>query len=162
MFFSIFDLARHATTRVTAFVDEVYATYVPTSSPGDRKRVDATRVARATTLVSGGVVAGLGYELVSRPWDHARRTVQVYQLAARFAPAAVKPQKITAISAAKHILRKAREDGVISFFRNPDFVASSNDPTPRHRRLYVALRTLARVGPWGVAFLVWESVGVTP
>ena len=58
--------------------------------------------------------------------------------------------------------RSLREDGLLSFFRDPHHHAISSedmDLSPLRRRLYSASRTLARVGPWGIGFLVWEAFG---
>ncbi|EEB87768.1 hypothetical protein MPER_14749, partial [Moniliophthora perniciosa FA553] len=34
------------------------------------------RVIHGSSLVAGGVLAGLGYELTIRPWEHARQTLR--------------------------------------------------------------------------------------
>ena len=60
------------------------------------------------------------------------------------------------------LCRRLREDGLLSFFRDPHHNAVPNDEahlSPLRRRLYSASRTLARVGPWGIGFLVWEAFG---
>ena len=109
------------------------------------------RTIHGITLVSGGVVAGFAYELVSRPFDVARRAVQQDRIIhAR--------DHRTAMMA---IIQKVRQDGIVTFFRD----ASGGDNSAKSpgsassRRLYVALRTLVRVGPWGIGFLVWEAFG---
>jgi hypothetical protein len=108
------------------------------------------RTIHGVTLVSGGVVAGLAYEFVSRPFDIARKAVQQDKI----------------IHAKNHgsammaIMRKTREDGIANFFRDPCGAESTSSPgNAGSRRLYATVRTLARVGPWGVGFLVWEAFG---
>ena len=107
------------------------------------------RVVHATTLVTGGAIAGLAYEMVCRPWDAARKAVHIDRLAP-----AHDQHSIPAI-----LLRQAREQGVLSFFKNPVYVAHDASTSPMRRRANAALRTLGRVGPWGVGFLVWEAFG---
>jgi hypothetical protein len=103
------------------------------------------------TLVAGGMVAGLSYELVCRPWDIARRTVYQHRFDQPGTTRVYAP-----------LVEKLRGDGLLSFFRDPD--ASAVDHTAKHasstrRRLYHIARSLARVGPWGVGFLAWEALG---
>ncbi|KAG1801086.1 uncharacterized protein BJ212DRAFT_1286959 [Suillus subaureus] len=55
---------------------------------------------------------------------------------------------------------KIRGDGIIHFFRDPSIVGNENPETSiTRRRIYTGIRTLARVGPWGLGFLVWEAFG---
>jgi len=109
------------------------------------------RTVHGITLVSGGVVAGLAYELTSRPFDVARKAVKQY----RVIHAQGQGSAMTAV------MQKVRQDGIVAFFRD----ASATDNSAKSpggassRRLYPALRTFARVGPWGVGFLVWEAFG---
>lgn len=100
------------------------------------------RVAHAITLVSGGAGAGLTYELVSRPWDIARKTVDIDRMRS--------PQRrpIPMI-----LLRKFKDEGWRSFLVNPTQISHGTSRTQS------ALRTLGRVGPWGVGFLAWEAFG---
>ena len=113
-------------------------------------RKHTPRVVHAMTLVTGGAVAGLAYELACRPWDAARKAVNV---------ARVTPGSQQQHSAVRVVLSKAREDGVLAFFRNPAHAPHDPATSPVRRRLNTALRTLGRVGPWGVGFLVWEAFG---
>jgi hypothetical protein len=88
---------------------------------------------------------------VGRPWDVARRAIHLDRLASL-------PDRSAALS----VMQKIREDGILVFFRDPTTVPhkhASSCAGNSHRRLYGALRTLARVGPWGVGFLVWEAYG---
>lgn len=105
----------------------------------------------ATTLVSGGVIAGLAYDLSSRPWDAARKAVHIDHVGASAGG--------RAHSFIHVILHKLQEDGPLSFFRNPAHVTEDRS-IPQLRRTLLAMgRTLARVGPWGIGFLVWEAYG---
>ena len=109
------------------------------------------RTVHGITLVSGGVVAGLAYELVSRPFDVARKIVHQEKVVhAR--------DHSSAIIA---VMYKIRQDGLVMFFRDtPAGGNSAKVPgSARSRRLYAILSTFARVGPWGIGFLVWEAFG---
>lgn len=92
-------------------------------------------------------VAGLAYEFVGRPWDSARRAVEIHRLEASHPTQPPWPI----------LVNKFREEGVRGFFRNPapnehaDGMSSA-----ARRRIYTVLRTIGRVGPWGMGFLVWE------
>ena len=106
------------------------------------------RTVHGVTLVSGGVIAGLSYELLSRPFDIARRFVQEDRL--------LPTQKQH--SAAIALMNRIKQDGILIFFNGfSSGSAASTSGSIGNRRLYVMLRTLARVGPWGVGFLVWEA-----
>lgn len=116
-------------------------------------RRHAPRIAHAITLVSGGAFAGLAYEITCRPWDVARKVVHVDGVAASDA---------RAHSVVEILSHRLRGDGLLSFFRNPHHHTVPDQDinlSPLRRRLYSASRTLARVGPWGIGFLVWEAFG---
>ncbi|KAG1790964.1 uncharacterized protein HD556DRAFT_674219 [Suillus plorans] len=107
------------------------------------------RAIHGITLVAGGASAGLAYEILSRPWDVTRRTIQ---------------SERTVDPTLKHslfvIVQKIRGDGIIHFFRDPSTAGSEKPEMPTaRRRIYSGVRTLARVGPWGLGFLVWEAFG---
>jgi hypothetical protein len=104
------------------------------------------RVVHSLALVIGGVAAGISYEVVSRPWDNARKAVE----RDRFAH----PSQFR--SAPLAVLHALRTEGLRAFFRDP--VATTRPATGRNRRMAI-LRTLGRVGPWGLGFLVWEGLG---
>jgi hypothetical protein len=112
----------------------------------ERLRRHFPRAMHAIVLVSGGVLAGLAYELSCRPWDVARKAVHADRLA--------DPRSHSTILA---VTRKVRDDGFLVLFRSPTHILDHGG-TP-HARLQTVLRTLARVGPWGVGFLVWEAFG---
>jgi hypothetical protein len=107
------------------------------------------RVIHGITLVTGGALAGFAYEILGRPWDVARRTIELEQ---------------TLHPTLKHplftLVQKIHGDGIAHFFHDPSIVGSekTGNSTTR-RRIYSGLRTLGRVGPWGVGFLVWEAFG---
>lgn len=146
VFFSIFEVTRRFAMKTKAASNN----FTP-SGTSDRMRRHIPRVVHATTLVTGGAVAGLAYELTCRPWDIARKAVHVDRLR----PASERHSILVII------LRKIREDGIISYFQDPNHLPHHDDQatSPLRRRVYSASRTLARVGPWGVGFLVWEAFG---
>ncbi|KAG0705346.1 hypothetical protein DFH29DRAFT_981016 [Suillus ampliporus] len=107
------------------------------------------RAIHSITLVTGGASAGLAYEILSRPWDVTRRTIQLERT---LHPTLKHPLFV--------IVQKLRGEGIIHFFRDPSTVGSEKKETSAfRRRIYSGLRTLARVGPWGLGFLVWEAFG---
>jgi len=143
--------------------------------PSDKTRNTTSRVAQGVTLVSGGVVAGLGYEIVCRPFDNARRLVyleDVHTRAAQTSPPDPESPRGGSGSGrgtletrsrvvTRVIVQKLKNDGVLYFFSNPQQVTHIPDATVSRatRGMYAALRTLGRVGPWGVGFLLYESLG---
>ena len=151
LFFAIFDITRRVAVRTKA----VAQGYIHKDASEDRKddslHRHIPRVVHATTLVSGGVIAGLAYELVSRPWDAARKAVRID----RVSTAAEGGQR----SFMHIIIQKLRDDGIISFFKNPTHVHQDKSTSRLQRSLLSFGRTLARVGPWGVGFLAWEAFG---
>ena len=52
-----------------------------------------------------------------------------------------------------------RDDGLLSFFRDTASAEERGTTSPGRQRLLRVARTLGRVGPWGVGFLVWEAFG---
>ncbi|KAI9510889.1 hypothetical protein F5148DRAFT_1274569 [Russula earlei] len=104
------------------------------------------RVVHGFTLVAGGVTAGLAYEVVSRPWDVARKLAEIERVQSS---ATRRPRRYLIESMA----RKISDDGLLSFFRK------AGAKEGEHFTLLAAARTLGRVGPWGVGFLVWEALG---
>jgi hypothetical protein len=115
------------------------------------------------TLVTGGVVAGLGYELACRPFDNARRWVYLddrHKRGERLASGAVKVEsRIHVVS--RVVLEKLKSEGILAFLANPQQVTHTTETygSGASRALHGMLRTLARVGPWGVGFLLYESLG---
>jgi hypothetical protein len=95
-------------------------------------------------------IAGLTYESVCRPWDVARRTVQLDRI--------MNPSRAHS-TAVLIILRKVREDGLSSFFHHT-YSPHALHRSATRRKVYSMLRTIGRVGPWGIGFLVWEAYTV--
>ncbi|KAG1748979.1 uncharacterized protein EDB91DRAFT_1235527 [Suillus paluster] len=107
------------------------------------------RAIHGITLVTGGASAGLAYEILSRPWDVTRRTIQLER---SLHPTLKHPLFV--------IVQKIRGDGIIHFFRDTSTVGSeTKEASTIRRRINSGVRTLARVGPWGLGFLVWEAFG---
>ena len=136
--------------------------------PSEKTRKTTSRVAQGVTLVAGGVVAGLGYEIVCRPFDNARRLVYLEDVRRRGEPSASATGATSTTAAEKRsrvamrvILQKLKKDGALYFFSNPQTVTHVPDAALSRttRGMYAALRTLGRVGPWGVGFLLYESLG---
>lgn len=149
-FFAIFEITRRVASRTKTASQDILESMKFGESRMQSLRRHFPRTIHGLTLVSGGVVAGLSYEIVSRPFDIARRAVQqdkvIHSLSHRSATIA--------------IMHKVKEDGILTFFRNPSAAENPTSPgSTGSRQLYTALRTLARVGPWGVGFLVWEAFG---
>lgn len=148
LFFSIFDLTRRVASQAKNLTEEHLSSE---SRPGKDSvvRNHPARIVHAMTLVAGGAGAGLVYELASRPWDAARKAVHI--------------DRITSM-AEKHsnpkiVIRKLQEEGLQSFFENPIHTPPDPNTTAIRRRINSTLRTLARVGPWGMGFLMWEVFG---
>lgn len=152
IFFAIFDVTRRVAAHTKAIAQD-FAGRIdnPDGRTNDILRRHIPRVAHATTLVSGGVIAGLAYELSSRPWDIARKAVRIDQIDAIAGG--------TQHSFVYIVLQKLRTDGLFSFFENTSHVHQDKSMSPLRRSLLSLGRTIARVGPWGVGFLVWEAFG---
>ncbi|CCL99327.1 uncharacterized protein FIBRA_01345 [Fibroporia radiculosa] len=151
VFFSIFELTRRAATETKTMTQDMISSSEAQNQVPGHLRSQIPRVAHATTLVTGGAIAGLAYEVVSRPWDMARKAVHI----GRLAPVSERH------SVAMILVRRLREDGLKSFFEDTAHAIHHEDSSlsPLRRRLHSASRTLARVGPWGIGFLVWEAFG---
>ncbi|KAI0636791.1 hypothetical protein C8Q77DRAFT_1154697 [Trametes polyzona] len=149
VFFAIFDVTRRCAIETKTLSQEFLERTPAADKRAGSLRRHTPRIVHAATLVTGGAVAGLAYELTCRPWDAARKAVHIDRLAP-----ARDQHSIPAI-----ILRKVEEEGVLSFFHNPAHVPHDPSASRMRRRLNAALRTLGRVGPWGVGFLVWEAFG---
>lgn len=157
LFFAVFDISRRTALHVRSTVEERQRSLHPElmrELDRQHKSTSAMRVAHGITLVSGGVIAGVGYELIGRPFDVMKQLVYRNDVHRRTSTDPPVPHS-------RFILEKLRERGMLYFFRAPQSAVS--DPTPDSnvlsRRCFAVLRTLARVGPWGVGFLVWEAIG---
>lgn len=141
-FFALFDVSR----RTANSVGRAISPDSPHVEEADRATTLASysRVVHGTMLVTGGVVAGLVYELIGRPFE-VMRTLSRSSLPS---------EKAFQHSSMLHIaLRRARTRGVLSFFQSAEVARGSS-------RAQSWLRLLGRVGPWGLAFWIWEVLGL--
>jgi hypothetical protein len=136
------------------------------SSPSDDKtRKSTARIVHGVTLVGGGVVAGLAYEMVCRPFDNARRWVHLDDLRKAADQSTTKGGKTESRPhvVARVVLEKFKKEGPLPFFANPHHLVHTAEPSISlstvSRWMHAGLRTLGRVGPWGIGFLLYESMG---
>ncbi len=114
-------------------------------------------VVNGVTLVTGGVrwvlhysfpflkvFAGLAYEIMCRPFDIARRTIFLEKLEYH------EPSY-------KLLRRRFMHERLNFFFQSGNLPHACSIEQPS--KLSGFLRMIARVGPWGVGFLVWEAYG---
>ena len=146
VFFAVFELTRRAAAR-TKLVSSQLVQQGKYGLDAKAHR-HMPKIVHAMTLVTGGAIAGLAYEVCCRPWDVARKAVHVDRV----------------VSTERHsiplvLLNKARDDGWLSFVRNPVQHVHDHSTSPVQKKLQSLARTLARVGPWGIGFLVWEAFG---
>ncbi|KAI0273660.1 hypothetical protein BC834DRAFT_816412 [Gloeopeniophorella convolvens] len=156
VFFSIFEVTRRVASELKIMSLGLLQPFKISEGRPNAVQRNLPRVVHGVSLVVGGVTAGLAYEVVCRPWDAARRLAYLDHV-----------QSTTAHQPRRYLIsllvHKARDDGIGSFFRAPG--SGSGQPqttTPSswgQQRLLGLARTLARVGPWGVGFLVWEAFG---
>ena len=153
VFFAIFEVTRHVATEMKLLSLGLVQPFklADAGRPTTMER-HFPRVVHGFTLVAGGVTAGLAYEVVCRPWDVTRKLAQMERTQSSTTNRP-RPYLIDSIA------RKIQDDGLLSFFRDAAGKEEGTLSSPRNQRLLVAGRTLGRVGPWGVAFLVWETFG---
>ncbi|KAF9228582.1 hypothetical protein BS17DRAFT_772199 [Gyrodon lividus] len=150
-FFMVFEITRKAAVRAKGATQYT----IQRLRSGNQQHYDCQlpRVIHALTLVGGGALAGLAYESLCRPWDVARRVIELERV--------VPSHSTGSHSSLSTLIQKAREDGISSFFREQS--AGLREPlkfqSNIQRRISFALRTLSRVGPWGMGFLMWEALG---
>lgn len=151
-FFTMFEITRRTATQVENMSRDFAARWDDIS---DKPRASFVhhipRILHGVTLVTGGALAGLAYEYVSRPFDAARKAVKIEGVihpGERYSPW-------------QALIRKFRDDGLPYFFRDPAASHFEHNSGTHHKykRLASMLRILGRVGPWGVGFLVWEAYG---
>ncbi|EIN07761.1 hypothetical protein PUNSTDRAFT_103860 [Punctularia strigosozonata HHB-11173 SS5] len=154
VFFSVFEETRRVAAQARRLVQEA------SRHPEDREvrrtflTQHAPKLTHGVVLVTGGVFAGVSYEVVTRPFDVARRAAQLAKLRAVTSGTPMKHPGMAAV------LRKLEDDGIRSFFQSPDYPKAVHDASDSvSRRLHACLRVLARVGPWGVGFLIFEAFG---
>ena len=155
-FFSIFEITRRVANRTKGASQSLVDSLNSEETQMQLLRRHFPRTVHGVTLVSGGVIAGLSYEIISRPFDMARRFV----LEDRLLP--TQKQRSVAMT----VINRIKQDGILTFLKRyssgntaSSAAASSGSGSVGNRWLYGTLRTLARVGPWGVGFLVWEAFG---
>jgi hypothetical protein len=152
VFFTIFEVTRHVASEMKLLSLGLVQPF-KIAGAGRPTAIERhlPRVVHCFTLIAGGVTAGLAYEVVCRPWDVTRKLAEMERV-----------QSLTTHRPRRYLIdsiaRKIQDDGLLSFFRD---AAGKEEGTlsTRNQRLLVAGRTLGRVGPWGVAFLVWETFG---
>lgn len=151
VFFSIFDVTRRIASRTKAASQNIAHDITIGEDRGKSLQRHFPRTIHGIVLVSGGVVAGLAYELLCRPFDVARKVVHLDSIS----------HELKDRSASLALTRKFQEEGLLFFFRDPLAVHNIKGPaeSATRRRLYNVARTLGRLGPWGVGFLVWEAFG---
>ncbi|KAJ7197159.1 hypothetical protein GGX14DRAFT_552434 [Mycena pura] len=151
-FFTIFEITRRIALRIRAVTVDVTRSFEfkggGEGGGGDSLKRHLPQFLYGVTLVSGGVIAGISYEVIGRPWDAARHAMRLDRLTThehRSAPIV--------------IMHKIQEEGFFYLFRDPTAVNVDRITvtTHGHRRIYSVLRTLARVGPWGIGFLVYQA-----
>lgn len=157
LFFAVFDLSRRAAAQIRSTVEDIQRSRHPELMrrlEEQHRSTIATRVAHGLTLVSGGVIAGIGYEFIGRPFDVMKQLAHHNNTHRRSTTDPV-------VSHHRLLMEKLRERGVLYFFRAPLSTPheTAQDSSVGSRKIYAVLRTVARVGPWGVAFLVWEALG---
>lgn len=145
-FFSVFEITRRASSRLKKESQELCSR----SSLDSEKLKNVPKVVNALSLIGGGVLAGLLYEAVSQPFDRIRRIIYIHRLDNPKNPASI----LTVLTAS------VREEGFMTLLRDP---LDHTLPAPQASSIPSWItnlgRTLARVGPWGVGFLVWEAYG---
>ena len=162
IFFAVFDVSRQLANIAAAKVapppiapistsssmnDEGFSLVDPGHKPGSH-----ARIAHGIVLVSGGVAAGYGYEIASRPFDNARRLLESPS-GVQGSPSIPNTKPLPQPAAAM-MLSRIRSEGLLWLFRS----VTSNNGTGDVRGVYRALRALGRLGPWGVGFLMWEGL----
>ena len=152
MFFTIFEVTRRLATDLKVLSVGFLQPFTVAHERPTAIQRNLPRTVHGVTLVAGGVSAGLAYEVVCRPWDEARRLAHLDRL-----------QSTTAHRPRRHLFnlmtRKMYNDGLLSFFRGSSSPEETLPMSLGRQRLLAVARTLGRVGPWGVGFLVWEAFG---
>jgi len=164
-FFAIFEMTRRFASSTAEWSSEIIRAKLPASQAEPQSR-RISRTVHGVTLVSGGVrafrpllyvskiniaqvFAGLAYEYIGRPFDHVRRLAHLHKV-------------IHSQGSLVPLVFKQFQEDPTAFFRNPFYTAdsaSSHSKSSGKQRLLVVLRTLGRVGPWGIGFLAWEAFG---
>ncbi|KAK8844625.1 hypothetical protein IAR55_006472 [Kwoniella newhampshirensis] len=198
-FFAAFDMTRRVSLRVKALfggnIEKDWDSFLVIGFPSDAdlsgrsipvpsNDVNAetkpsvptiARVAQATTIVTGGILASLLAEVVGRPFRACQR---IMQLDSQTGTAARIQARTSTATNAQGIPRFAatRPNPIIQTFRTKGlhpFLYPDNPPPTATKPIESALARdgrmkrvmkrmgwrLAAVGPWGFGFLVWAWVG---
>jgi len=152
VFFAIFEATRRVATELKLLSLGLVQPFKVADARQTAAQRHIPRIVHSFTLVLGGVTAGLAYEVASRPWDVARKIAEIER-----------DEALTAHRPGRYVIdsvaRKISNDGLLSFFRDTTVKEESLFSSPWRQRLHTTARTIGRVGPWGVGFLVWEAFG---
>lgn len=151
MFFAIFEVTRRLATELKVLSVGFLQPFTVADGRPTAIQRNIPRTVHGVALVAGGVTAGLTYEIVCRPWDVARRLAHHDRVQSATAH---RPRHVFNL-----ITCKIRDDGLLSFFRDATSYEEKSPMSLGRQRLLAVARTLGRVGPWGVGFLVWEAFG---
>ncbi|KAJ6488587.1 hypothetical protein C8R47DRAFT_1177349 [Mycena vitilis] len=145
-FFAVFEITRRIALKIKAATQAATPSVETTPGRDSFRKTHLPHFLHGVTLVSGGVIAGLSYEVIGRPWDVARHAARLNLLNTQeyHSPLVL-------------LTRKIQQEGFRSLFRDPTAVPHGPSPKDGYMRIYGVLRTLARVGPWGVGFLVYQA-----
>ncbi|WWD22823.1 hypothetical protein CI109_107317 [Kwoniella shandongensis] len=211
-FFAAFDMTRRVSLRMKALfggnIEKDWDNFLVIDFPSDSDRKDSTlssrsmaathnvnaetkpsvptiaRVAQATTIVTGGIMASLLAEFVGRPFRACQRIMQLdtqarsaAQVEARMASGMSTNGNVTRPVVTLRELASRRPNPIIQTFVTKGFrpfLYPDNPPSPtttkpidnalmrdgRMKRMVKRVGwRLAAVGPWGFGFLVWAWVG---
>ncbi|KAJ6606489.1 hypothetical protein DFH09DRAFT_1269429 [Mycena vulgaris] len=146
-FFAIFEITRRIALKIRDVVSHNVTRSVESrGGRGTSFKNHLPQFVHGMTLVTGGVIAGLSYEVIGRPWEVTRQAVRLNVVTKQeyHSPLVLVAQKI-------------QQEGFLCLFRDPN-AASADSPASGHPRIYSVLRTLARVGPWGANSCTWVNV----
>ncbi|KAI9466241.1 hypothetical protein BJY52DRAFT_1424216 [Lactarius psammicola] len=152
VFFTIFEVTRRVATELKILSVGLVRPFTVADGRPTAIQRNLPRTVHGAALVAGGVTAGLAYEVVCRPWDVARRLAHLDRVQSATAHRPRHPLF-------NLVTRKIRDDGLLSFFRDATNYEEKNPMSLGRQRLLAVARTLGRVGPWGIGFLVWEALG---
>lgn len=157
-FFAAFDMTRRMGLRVKAFFgggvpgdwDNFITLGFLATSAEPSSTPTVARVAQATTIVTGGVIASLAAEMAGRPFKACQRMMQQAKHSG------------SSTRSFEPIVQAYKNRGLRPFLHPNDALtystSASLDSRLRRSLKRVGWR-LAAVGPWGMGFLVWAWVG---
>ncbi|KAF9532312.1 hypothetical protein CPB83DRAFT_847633 [Crepidotus variabilis] len=139
-FFSIFEISR----RAGVYAKIMTQSWFVQTDTAARVKTQLPAIANGVTLITGGVFAGLAYEYSCRPFEIARRIIYLERLE--------RPD-----TAYRILGKRIATEGLGSLFQSDILPhVHSTGPPSKWAKVY---RTIGRVGPWGIGFLVWEAYG---